>query len=54
MIPEELEKIMRWAVEKEREKEDIANKAFNFVKNECNEEIMASNIECFNMKLLNK
>ena len=52
--PEELEKIMRWAVEKEREKEDIANKAFNFVKNECNEEIMASNIECFNMKLLNK
>ena len=52
--PEELEKIMQWAVEKEREKEDIANKAFNFVKNECNEEIMASNIECFNMKLLYK
>lgn len=52
--PEELEKIMRWAVEKEREKEDIANKAFNFVKDECNEEIMASNIECFNMKLLYK
>ena len=51
---EELKRIMRWAVEKERGRENIANNAYNFVKDECNEEKMASNIECFNMKLLNK
>ena len=51
---EELKRIMRWAVEKERERKNIANNAYNFVKDECNEEKMASNIECFNMKLLNK
>lgn len=51
---EELKRIMRWAVEKERGRENIANNAYNFVKDECNEEKMANNIECFNMKLLNK
>lgn len=51
---EELKRIMRWAVEKERGRENIANNAYNFVKDECNEEKMADNIECFNMKLLNK
>lgn len=51
---EELKRIMRWAVEKERGRENIAKNAYNFVKDECNEEKMASNIECFNMKLLNK
>ena len=51
---EELKRIMRWAAEKERGRENIANNAYNFVKDECNEEKMANNIECFNMKLLNK
>jgi len=51
---EELKRIMWWAVENERGRENIANNAYNFVKDECNEEKMASNIECFNMKLLNK
>lgn len=51
---EELKRIMWWVVENERGRENIANNAYNFVKDECNEEKMASNIECFNMKLLNK
>lgn len=44
---EELKEIMHWAIENRKEKEAVANNAYDYVRDECNEENMAKRVESF-------